>query len=299
MEQKEISNYKKAGTIWASAIKFAQKKCKAGKSLLELAQEVEGFVASENADQAFPINLSINEQAAHYTPKWNDTYTLKESDVLKIDLGVSVEGYICDGAITVNLDNKHAKQIEANELALENAISKVGYKKTVNLIGTEIEKTLKEKGFNPVYNLGGHGLGKNDIHSKPSIPNHSEGSNEKLEECAIAIEPFASTGKGHVSEVQSVEIFSLNEGKNVRNPFARKILEYVKKFEGKPFAERWIRKEFEGKISDFQTGIALKELLKTNCFHAYPGLKESKSVIVTQVEKSVLVLENEVIVLGE
>jgi methionyl aminopeptidase len=193
----------------------------------------------------------------------------------------------------------HAKQIEANELALKNAITKAEFGKPVEAIGAEIERTLKEKGFNPVYNLGGHGLGKNDIHSKPSIPNHSNGPRETLKECALAIEPFASTGKGHVSEVQSVEIFSQNEGKNVRNPFARKILEFTKKFEGKPFAERWIREEMKGKISELQIGLSLKDLMKTNCFHTYPGLKETKGTIVTQTEKSLLILEKGTIVLGE
>jgi methionyl aminopeptidase len=299
METKEINAYKKAGAVWAGAIKLAQKKCKEGKNLLELAHEVEALVKEDEAENAFPINLSINEEAAHYTPKFCDTYSLKESDVLKIDIGVSVEGYICDGAVTVNLDNMHAKQIEANELALKNAITKAEFGKPVEAIGAEIERTLKEKGFNPVYNLGGHGLGKNDIHSKPSIPNHSNGPRETLKECALAIEPFASTGKGHVSEVQSVEIFSQNEGKNVRNPFARKILEFTKKFEGKPFAERWIREEMKGKISELQIGLSLKDLMKTNCFHTYPGLKETKGTIVTQTEKSLLILEKGTIVLGE
>jgi methionyl aminopeptidase len=219
---------------------------------------------------------------------------------MKVDIGVHVDGYICDGAITINLDNKHAKQIEANELALSNAISVAEYGKPVERIGAEIERTLKEKGFNPIYNLGGHGLGKNNIHSAPSIPNHSGGSEDELEEGAIAIEPFASTGRGHVSEIQNVEIFSLEKTFGVRNPISRKLIEIMKTYEGLPFAERWLRKETtKQNISDFQITLSLKELMKAGCVHSYPGLKETKGTIVTQVEKSVLILEDKTLVLGE
>ncbi|MFA5125999.1 MAG: type II methionyl aminopeptidase [archaeon] len=300
METEILNNYKKAGAVWAKAIKFAEKKAKEEIKLIELAESIEDFIRKEEATVAFPTNLSINEEAAHFTPKWKDETILKKSDVLKIDIGAAVEGYICDGAITINLDNVHAKQIEANALALENAISVAGYGKPVELMGAEIEKTLKEKGFNPIYNLGGHGLGKNDIHAHPSIPNHREGSREKLEEGAMAIEPFASTGKGNVTESSNVEIFALKKTFGVRNPYARKLLDIAKDFGELPFAERWLREKAQEKgIEEFQATIGLKELMKTSCLHTYHGLKETKGVIVTQVEKSILVLEDKVIVLGE
>ncbi|MFA6065358.1 MAG: type II methionyl aminopeptidase [archaeon] len=300
METNQINSHKKAGTIWASAIKLAQKKAKAETNLFNLAEEVEGFIVSEGAKAAFPINLSINEEAAHYTPKWNDIYLLKETDLMKVDIGVAVDGYICDGAITINLDNKFAKQIEANELALENAISVASFGKPVEKIGAEIERTLKSKGFNPIYNLGGHGLGKNNIHAAPSIPNHKGGSSETLEEGAIAIEPFASTGVGQVNEAQGVEIFSLEKTFGVRNPTSRKLIEIIKKFGELPFAERWLRKETEKlNLESFQVSVGLKELMKSGCLHTYPGLKETKGSMVTQVEKSLLILEDKTLVLGE
>jgi len=300
METEVINAHKKAGSVWKSAIKLAQKNAKEGKLFLELANDVEKLILEEGAKSAFPINLSINEEAAHLTPKWNDTYALKTSDILKIDIGVAVDGYICDGAVSVNLDNKFTKQIEANELALANAISVAEYGKPVEKMGAEIERTLKEKGFNPVYNLGGHGLGKNNIHASPQIPNHKGGSKAKLEEGAIAIEPFASTGRGNVSEVSNVEIFSLEKTFGVRNPAARKLLEIMKIYGGLPFAERWLRKDAESnKLEPFQITLALKELMKSGCVHSYPGLKESKGAMVTQVEKSLLILEDKTIVLGE
>jgi methionyl aminopeptidase len=297
MEKEIIEKYKDAGKVWKKAITLAKKEAKEGINLLELAKKVEKLIDEENCGNAFPINLSLNETAAHDTPKYNEERVLKKEDVLKIDIGVHKDGYICDGAITINLDNKHAKQIEANELALENAISVAKIGVTANNIGKEIENTLKEKGFNPVYNLGGHGLERFDIHSYPSLPNHGNSSTHELEEGAVAIEPFASTGEGFVSEGASVEIFGMKEGKNVRNAYGRKILAIGKEYEGLPFAERWLREK--SKLGEFQFNVGIRELMKAEALETFPVLKEIKGEIVTQAEKSLLLLDEKVIVLGE
>lgn len=300
MDSSEVKSYLQAGEVWAKTIKYAQKKAKEGMLLFDLAEGIEKLIVEEGAQIGFPVNLSINEQAAHFTPKFKDTLTLKESDVLKVDIGVAIDGFICDGAITINLDNEHAKQIEANELALANAISVAKLGEPVEKMGAIIEKTLKDKGFNPVYNLGGHGVSKNNIHDWPSVPNHAGGTSDKLKEgIAVAIEPFASTGVGEVRDDVIVEIFSLVEKKGVRNPVAKQILNMLDKFEGRPFAERWIRKELDGKVSDFGLTLGLKELMKNKSIHTYPGLKEAKGTIVTQIEKTIIINDGETIVLGE
>ena len=296
MEKEIIDKYQKAASTWKKAIAHA-KKIKEGTNLLSFAKEIEELIHNEACGNAFPINLSVNEEAAHFTPEFDSEQVLEASDLLKIDIGVHYDGYICDGAISINLDNTHAKQIEANELALENAISVAEYGKDIDGVGKQIEETLKEKGFNPVYNLGGHGLDQWDIHSWPSLPNHSNSSTATLEEGAIAIEPFASTGDGFVNESPQVEIFSLNEGKNVRNVHARKLLAIAKEFQNLPFAERWLREKSQ--MSEFAITVGLKELMKAEVFKTYPGLKEKSGAMVTQVEKSLLILEDKTIVLGE
>ena len=297
MDKEVLDSYFKAAKVWKACITLAKKKAKEDVKLLDLAKDLESAMNEDGCSPAFPINVSINEEAAHFTPTWNDTATLKKTDLLKIDVGVQHNGYICDGAISVNLDNKYAKQIEANELALANALSVANFGKPVEKIGAEIESTLKDKGFEPVRNLGGHGLKQYNIHANPSIPNHSKGSSQTLEEGVIAIEPFASTGEGLVREVTSVEIFSLDHSTGVRNPHARELIKLAGEYKELPFAERWLRGKT--KLSDFAVTIGLKELIKTGCFHAYPGLKESKGAIVSQVEKSLIILEDKTIVLGE
>ena len=292
-----MKSYKDAATIWKKTQILGQKKAKEGALLLDIAQSIEKLIKEEGAVPAFPVNLSINEEAAHFTSKWKDETELKKTDLLKIDIGVAVDGYICDGAFSVNLDNTYAKQIEANELALKNAITKAEFGKPIEAIGAEVERTLKEKGFEPVYNLGGHGLEQYNIHAKPNLPNHAKGSTALLEEGVIAIEPFASTGKGLVGEVANVEIFSFNEKKGLRNLHAREMLTAAERYKGLPFAQRWLMEKTG--FDNFKANIALRELLKMNCFHAYPGLREAKGAIVSQAEKSLIVLENETIVLGE
>jgi methionyl aminopeptidase len=297
MDEQVIKEYIQAGRVWKEAIKFARKEAKEGVKLLDLARKVENKIKEEECENAFPINLSINEETAHFSPGVSNQIELKKSDLLKIDIGVHKNGYICDGAITINLDNTYDKMIQANELALENAISKAGFNKPIDLIGQEIENTLKEKGFNPVYNLGGHGLDRFNIHASPSLPNHKNNSTELFEEGAVAIEPFASTGRGFVGEAQTVDIFSLNEGKSLRNIYGRKILEISKEYKGLPFAERWLQEK--SKLDQFQFNFGLRELMKNDVFQCHHGLKETKGNYTTQAEKSILILENKVIVLGE
>jgi methionyl aminopeptidase len=295
MEKEEISAYKKAGKIWTKAIKLAGQKAKSGARLLDIAEGVEKLIADEEAEPAFPVNLSVNEEAAHFTPEKDDEKALEESDLLKIDVGVSVGGYIADGAISVNLDNGHAKQIEATQKAFESAASIAEYGAKIDDLGKAIEDALKKDGFSPVYNLGGHGLDQYEVHGAPNIPNHSNKSSEELEEGAVAIEPFSSTGKGFVGEAGKVGIFDLTEAKSVRNPYARKLLEFAERYNGMPFAERWLREK--SGLSDFQATIAIRELMKAGCFHPYPGLKEDRGAFVAQHEKSMLILEDKTIIL--
>ena len=106
------------------------KKVQRRKIFAWLANEVEEFVRKRSG-RRISNKFKREWRSSTLYSKYNDTYLLKESDVLKIDIGVHVNGYICDGAITVNLDNKFAKQIEANELALNNAISVSEYNKPI------------------------------------------------------------------------------------------------------------------------------------------------------------------------
>lgn len=304
MDRKEAEKYLLAGKITKKVVEKAKKSIKPGEKLLEIALNIEKSIldiakeegAKKGAFPAFPVNLSINENAAHFTPDSACELVLEESHLLKVDLGTQIEGYICDTAFSLNFDNSQAKLIEAAELALENALAMAKEGTGIGKIGTEIEKTIKAKGFNPIKNLTGHGLAKFEQHASPSIPNIATTNPKKLEEGAFAIEPFATNGEGYVKEGQQSEIFALDKIVPIRNAYARQVLEVVsEKFETLPFALRWVEKEL--KMPEFQRKVAIRELLKTGCIKAFPVLHEETGKMVSQAEKSFIIFEGKTTVL--
>lgn len=292
MEKEVAENYILAGEITKKVVEKAKKSIKPGQKLLEIALSIEKsiqVVGEGKAKPAFPVNLSINENAAHFTPGTACEQVLKESDVLKVDVGSHVEGFICDTAFTLNFDNSAAKMIEAAEQALENALAIAKEKTDIGKIGEEVEKTIKGKGFNPIKNLSGHGLDEFEQHSSPTIPNIETGDTKQFEEGkAYAIEPFATDGEGFVREGERSGIFALEKIKQIRNPYARKLQEFIfEEYKTLPFASRWIEKEL--KMPEFQRKVALHELLRNNIIREYPILKEETGRIVAQAEKSFII----------
>ena len=112
----------KAGKISAEVKKYARSFIKKNMPLLEIAEKIEDKIIELGGKMAFPTNLSINEIAAHYTPSYNDE--AKAHGLLKIDLGVHVDGWIADTAFSLDLedDEENKKLIIASQDALNNAI---------------------------------------------------------------------------------------------------------------------------------------------------------------------------------
>lgn len=299
MEKQELENYLKAGRIASSVKAGARKGIRPGQSLLEIAEKIEKEIIEEGARPAFPVNLSVNENAAHYTPKIKDALVLGEKDLLKVDIGVHCEGFIADCAFSIDFSGESQKLVEASEKALENALSIIKPGLEIGKIGAEIERTIKSFGFEPVYNLSGHGLAEFETHSFPTIPNHTNHDSKVLEDgMAFAIEPFATNGQGHVSEGNDVEIFALKSPQNCRNATARSIVEFaLEEYKTLPFAERWIQAAL--KPSEFERRVALKELMQRGILHQYPVLHEQKEKLVSQAETSIIISDGEVRILVE
>ncbi len=297
MDSTELESYQKAGKILKNALDNARKSIKPGQSLLEIAERIEKEILENRAKPAFPVNLSIGNNAAHFSPSIDDASLLSEDAVLKVDAGVHVNGFIADAAFTLDFSGKHEKLLQAAEKALASALEKVKIGARIGEIGETIEKTIHSLGFKPIENLSGHSLKKFNMHASPEIPNIAKSDARKLEEgMAFAIEPFATNGEGYVREAMQSEIFALDEPKPVRNANARKILEFVsEKYETLPFAERWIAKEL--KLGEFQRKIAFRELMQAKCIRAYPILREAAGRTVTQAETTVLLSGKDVIVL--
>jgi len=288
MEKEVLKNYQKAGKILAETLKKAKKSIKPGQKLLEIAEKTEKGIISRGGEPAFPANLSKNHYAAHFTPSFEDEELLGEKDVLTVDLGAHVDGYVADAAFTLDFSGENGKMIDASEEALEAALSVIKEGVELRKIGKAIEDVIKKKGFNPIQNLSGHGLERWETHAIPSIPNIDNNDDRILEDdMVIAIEPFATDGQGFVREGTQAEIFSFGEKKPLRNMDARKIISFIsEEYKTLPFAERWLMDEF--KLSEFKRKIAMRELIQRGCIKAFPILHEDEGKIVTQAETSVI-----------
>jgi methionyl aminopeptidase len=304
MEKEKRKSHEKAGQLWKQAEKKARKMLKPGLKILELAEEIEQFIESQLKEEklegglAFPINLSLNNVAAHATPGIEEKTELKENDLLKVDIGIQVNGFIADGAFSCNSSNEFAKMIESNEKALEEALSVIKPGIEIKKIGETVETIAEKNGFKVIENLTGHGLGKFVQHAPPQISNVRNDSKQKFEDgMTFAIEPFFTNGRGFVADSNQTEIFSLEEKKPVREPNARKILETIEKhFPKLPFAERQLAKQIP--LSELQRKIGLRELTKNKILHSYPFLQEQKNAVVSQAEKTVIIDGEEVIVIN-
>jgi len=292
MEQKEIRDYIKAGEIAKQITAYAKEIIKPEAPLLEIAQKIHKKIEDLGAIPAFPVNLSVDDIAAHYHPTLNDE--TKASGLLKVDIGIQINGFIADTAFSIDLtpDNKYKELIQASEKALENALKLLEKDPSLNEIGETIQKTIENKGFSPIINLSGHGLEKYEIHSNPTIPNYANGNENKLKEGAYAIEPFATTGQGKIYEGSGSNIFALINQKNTRNPAARKILEYVvEKYKTLPFSLREIQEKF-GAMSR----LAIKQMTQEGLLNEFPQLIEKSHSPVSQAEHTFIKEKNKIIV---
>jgi methionyl aminopeptidase len=290
MEQKEAEKYRKAGKIAEETVKYAKSIIKKDMLLFDIAEKIEAKIKELGGKPAFPVNLSIDKIAAHYTPAYNDKN--KASGLLKVDVGVHVRGHIVDAAFTLDLENskENKKLIEAAEKALKEATKIIKPKIEVWEIGKFIQDTVASFNFSPIRNLSGHELARYKLHAGLTIPNTNNNNKTKLPEGVYAIEPFTTTGQGLVYEGRPSGIYKLKEKKPIRDSFARKILAFIEQeYRTLPFCSRWLVKEFGTRAL-----ISLSFLEKAGILHHFPQLIEKGHSKVAQAETTMLVLEEKI-----
>ena len=281
MNDEIFEKYRDAGVLAAKILRRGAQEIRVGGSYLDLVESIEVQVEEEGAALAFPLNLSLNEDAAHDTASQGDVRVFTKGDVAKLDLGVQIEGYIADTATTIDLGN-NSLLLEASERALDAAIKAVRPGATAGELGAAIQKEIECRGYRPISNLTGHGLDRYILHRPPTIPNVGVNGGVVLEEGMVfAIEPFATTGSGHVGEKTRKEIYSQVSQKPVRIPAARAILNKVKDRHGLPFARRW--------LDEKKLDIALSSLVRSQVLHVYPVLSDIPGSLVSQHEHTVIV----------
>ena len=279
------------GHISYSALMYAKNLVKPGASVKEVAIKAEKYLNDAGYLPAFPINLSINNEAAHYTPSFDDARIFTENDIVKVDFGAYKDGISGDCAVTVDLSNNNGKLLDAAHYALEAALSKVRAGTISSAIGKEINDVLSKYGVKPIKNLGGHGLDVDNLHSGFFIPNYNDGSSDVLEEgMVISIEPFATNGKGLVSDSDRCEIYSYINTVQSRLSYSRALIKRIEEqFNNTPFAVRWLS---SGNESHFGMYSGINELVKLGAIEAHPVLVEIGNGMVSQSEVTILVEKN-------
>jgi len=295
MGQTEKEKWIQSGKIASQIMQKALKLAKPGTPLLEIAEKLESEVEKQKVQWAFPVNLSINEIAAHASPSYDDIR--KAEGLLKIDLGISVDGYISDIAKSVDLtpEQKHKDMIKANEKALAEAVKIAKHGIAINEIGKKIHEAITNAGFSPIRNLSGHEMQKYNLHAGINIPNYDNNNKTKLEEGIYAIEPFATAGEGVVIDGKPSGIFMLLEKKPARDMKTREILDFIEKnYHTLPFSSRWIIKKFGTSCMIRLSNLALNDTL-----HSFSELVEKSRSPVSQAEHTILVEKDKVTVLTE
>ena len=297
-----IESYIESGKIASRIREDASKMIKEGTLAIDIVEYVESEILKSGAQIAFPCNLSINEVAAHYTSPAGDKTVIHAGDMVKLDLGAMIDGYIADTAVTIiadgNIDerytqdeiNLHEEIVEASAAGLEAAIATARAGVEISKIGAAVHEAISEYKLNPIFNLMGHSLEQNNLHAGISIPNYDNHDNYVLEEGqAVAIEPFATNGEGYINDAPGHYIFSYMANKPFRMKSTQRVLKYIQQnHRYVPFSGRWITDEF----GERKGAIALKQLSEAMAVYPYAPLREKEGCFVSQKEHT-LIIEKE------
>jgi methionyl aminopeptidase len=284
LQSERYEKAREAGEILAQVRNEAAERLEIGTGYLEISEWAEERIRELGGQPAFPVNVSVDHEAAHGAAAPDDTRTVGE-EMVKLDIGVHIDGYLADTAVTVDFSGT-ADLVDAAEEALDAALDVAGPGVEAGEVGGAIEEVIDGYGYNPVVNLTGHGLGHYEQHCPPNIPNrHVEQSRELEVGDHVAIEPFATDGGGKVGEGQLEEIYALDSEGSVRNRQARQALQQItEEFKTLPFARRW--------LDVSRSELALRRLEQQGIVHGYPVLQEEEGCLVSQKEHTIIVTED-------
>lgn len=299
LSDEALEKYIRAGRIAARVREEMRRIVREGMPLIEICETAENMIRELGGSPAFPCNVSVNEVAAHYTSPPNDPLRVPNGALVKVDIGVHVDGYIADTATTICFNPEHEGMVHAAEKALEAAIKAIRPGIMIPKISSEIQAVIEGYGFKPIYNLSGHEVDRYLIHAGRSIPNVSHISIERIRpERVYAIEPFVTlkNAAGRVEDGAEKYIFRLVKTKgSPKSLEARNMLKLIEtSFKTLPFAERWL-----GRICkwDETHKRAFSELLSSKFLMAYPVFIEVSRKPVAQAEHTIYVGKREIIVL--
>ncbi|MBN2380248.1 type I methionyl aminopeptidase [candidate division WOR-3 bacterium] len=204
---KEIAGIRKAGRILAQTLKRAAQEVAPRRTTKQIDEVIEDFIRSAGAEptfkgyRGFPASscISINEEVIHGIP---GDRVLKPGDLVKIDVGVTKDGFIADSAVSIpvgEVTQDVMRLMETTHNALSSAIKEAKTGNRIGDISNTIFEVAQNEGFEVVRDYFGHGTGLS-LHEEPNIPNFGPaGVGPLLEQgMTIAIEPMLNLGTGKV-----------------------------------------------------------------------------------------------------
>ncbi|MFX1317614.1 MAG: type II methionyl aminopeptidase [Promethearchaeota archaeon] len=284
----------RAGKIASEALAFTCSQVKAGESLLNIVGRGEDKIQSLGGKPAFPINISVNHHAAHYTPSLDDRTQIPELALVKIDLGAHVDGYVADTAKTVLVgeDENLQRLIKAAEAGLQAAIQTARAGIRVWNISKAISTAMRQMKTRPIENLTGHSIEPFNLHAGVSVPSvvHPEErilSPRLNEHMVVAIEPFATySNNPRVDDLEPGHIFGFARARNPKSADLRSLFSLMKvEFAQLPFSSRWMAELVE---RDQITSI-LRQLKREGCIHNYPVLGLRDKSPIAQAEHTLII----------
>jgi len=287
-----FQKYQRAGKIAREVREEMRRTVSEGMPIIDLCEKAESLIRKKGGKPAFPCNVSVNEIAAHYTSSPQDKRTIPENSIVKIDIGVHVDGYIADTAVTVCFDPEYDDLANTAEEALKKAVEILRPGLSMSRFGSTIQKTIKTRGFKPVSNLTGHLIGRYVIHAGKSLPNvfHISTSRVKMGEI-YGVEPFVTFAKaaGKVENGKEAHIFRYLKHKSLKDPYAKRLLNHIREnFQTLPFTERWL----QGCVPPSHYKTAFSQLLSSKTLISYPVFVETSRKPVAQAEHTILVVKD-------
>ncbi|KAI5180078.1 methionyl aminopeptidase [Nematocida sp. AWRm80] len=287
-----------------------------GMSMLEIAEIIENGTrtvlgAGYNKGIGFPTGLSLNTCAAHDTPNpKTPKVILQENDVLKVDFGTHIDGYIIDSAFTVAFNESHNELLKAARESVYECLKIAGPDTRLKDIGEMAEEIIRSyeivntngnaTAIRPVSNLNGHSIDRYKIHGGKYVPivKRSGNKDKMVEGEFYAIETFTTTGNGYVIEKEDCSHYML-VNKKINSPLegGKNLLKYLDEtFSTLPFCKRYISPTI--KASD----AYLSHLCKIQAVEMYPPLYDTQNnSLVAQFEHTLFIKDTgiEVVSKGE
>lgn len=199
----EIEKIKKSNQIVALILEELRRQAQPGVTVRELDRTAEKLIKKNNCDPAFKgyrnypacLCASVNEQIVHGIP---DGRQLENGDIISLDIGVKLDGYYGDAAITVavgEIDDESEKLLRVTEEALKKGIEQARPGNRLSDISHAVQTYVEKHGFSVVRDFVGHGIGKN-LHEEPQIPNFGKpGFGPRLREgMVMCLEPMVNVG---------------------------------------------------------------------------------------------------------